>query len=190
MCFWWGSQHSFQLLEFEHPGKWTSHPKMEVWKMVFPFLCIYIYIWVIFRSPVDFPWCIPNYLPSIAILIPCGHLADFFQIEEFEDFPNRRCFFDVRPNIYIYIYLNRNTYINIYISREDSFQLLEFLHPGKLTWHPKMEVWKMVFPFSLYIHIYAWVIFRSPVDFPWCIPNHFPSIANPHPCGHSADFFK
>ena len=32
------------------------------------------------------------------------------------------------------------------------------LHPGKLTWNPKMEVWKMMFLFN-------WVIFRFHVNF-------------------------
>ena len=36
------------------------------------------------------------------------------------------------------------------------------IHPGKSTWNPRMEVWKMNFLFN-------WVIFRFRVDFPWCI---------------------
>ena len=36
------------------------------------------------------------------------------------------------------------------------------LHPGKLTWNPKMEVWKMIFPFN-------WVILRFHVNSPGCI---------------------
>ena len=53
---------------------------------------------MIFRSPVDFPWCIPNHFPSIGILT---HVAiwPFFQIEEFDDFSNRRCFSGGGPNI-------------------------------------------------------------------------------------------
>ena len=35
------------------------------------------------------------------------------------------------------------------------------LHPGKFTWNPKMEVWKMMFLFN-------WVIFRFHVNFPGC----------------------
>ena len=33
------------------------------------------------------------------------------------------------------------------------------MHPGKLTWNPKMEVWKITFVFN-------WVIFRFHVNFP------------------------
>ena len=41
-------------------------------------------------------------------------------------------------------------------------------HPGKLTWNPKMEVWKMIFLFN-------WVTFRFHVNFQGCsIPTiHF-----------------
>ena len=35
------------------------------------------------------------------------------------------------------------------------------LHPGKLTWNPKMEVWKMIFLFN-------WVIVRFHVNFQGC----------------------
>ena len=33
------------------------------------------------------------------------------------------------------------------------------IHPGKLTWNPKMEVWKMIF-------LLNWVIFRFHLNFP------------------------
>ena len=35
------------------------------------------------------------------------------------------------------------------------------VHPWKLTWNPKMEVWKMIF-------LFYWVIFRFHVNFPGC----------------------
>ena len=35
------------------------------------------------------------------------------------------------------------------------------LHPGKLTWNPKMEIWKMIFLFN-------WVIFGSMFIFEGC----------------------
>ena len=35
------------------------------------------------------------------------------------------------------------------------------IHPGKLTWNPKMEVWKMIFLFN-------WVILRFHVNFQGC----------------------
>ena len=36
-----------------------------------------------------------------------------------------------------------------------------YIHPGRLTWNSKMEVWKMTF-------LFKWVIFRYHVNFPGC----------------------
>ena len=67
---------------------------MEAWKISFSFK------WVMFRLLVNFPWCIPIFFPAIyhqsASMWPFGR---FFQIEEFDDFSNRSCFFGGGPNI-------------------------------------------------------------------------------------------
>ena len=39
------------------------------------------------------------------------------------------------------------------------------LHPGKSTWNPRMEVWKMIFLFN-------WVIFRFHVNFQFQKPSN------------------
>ena len=44
---------------------------------------------------------------------------------------------------------------------ESRYFLVE-LHPRKLTWNPKMEIWKMIFLFN-------WVIFRFHVNFQGCM---------------------
>ncbi len=48
------------------------------------------------------------------------------------------------------------------------------LHPRKLTWNPKMKVWKMFL-------LFKWVIFRFHVRFPGCIvwPPRMPIIFSP-----------
>ena len=43
-----------------------------------------------------------------------------------------------------------------------SYVLCVHVHPGKLTWNPKMKVWKMIFVFKQ-------VIFTFHVHFPGCI---------------------
>ena len=44
-------------------------------------------------------------------------------------------------------------------------KMINVLHPRKLTWNPKMEVWKMIFLFN-------WVIFRFHVNFQGRIKAH------------------
>ena len=98
-----------------HLGKSTWNPNMEAWKISFSFK------WVMFRLLVNFPWCIPFLFPAIyhqsASMWP---FRRFFQIEEFEDFSNRRCFLVGVPT---------------YKERRFLSALAE-----KLTWNPNMEV--------------------------------------------------
>ena len=43
------------------------------------------------------------------------------------------------------------------------FPIKNVIHPLKLTWNPKMKVWKMFL-------LFKWVIFRFHVSFPGCNP--------------------
>ena len=59
---------------------------------------------------------------------------------------------------------NSKSWIFHLLKNKGSNRDLLSVHPGRLTWNPKMEVGKMIFLFN-------WVIFRFHVNFEGCTPS-------------------